>query len=47
VLTAQFPQAAGHYGTVQFIPASGLQIGVVGIRSDASGAFTSIPVLTP
>ena len=47
VLPTLFPQAAGQYGTVQFVPASGQQVGVVGIRSDPSGAFTSIPVLTP
>lgn len=47
VLTDMFPAAALKYGTVQFVPPSGQQIGVVGIRYTPAGAFTSIPVLTP
>lgn len=47
VLTSLFSKAAAHYGTVRFVPGSGQQIGVVGIRYAPSGAFTSIPVLTP
>jgi hypothetical protein len=42
-----FPAAALKYGTVQIVPPSGQQIGVVGIRYTPAGAFTSIPVLTP
>ncbi len=47
VLTSIFPAAAGNYGTVTFTPGSGQQIGVLGIRYTPTGAFTSIPVLTP
>ena len=47
VLTDLFPAAAGQYGTVEFDPSLGAQIGVVGIRSTSAGAFTSVPILTP
>ena len=47
VLTDLFPQAAGQYGTVEFDPPLGGQIGVVGIRATPAGAFTSVPILTP
>ena len=47
VLTDQFPTAAGKYGTVEFDPPTGGEIGVVGIRATPSGAFTSVPILTP
>jgi hypothetical protein len=47
VLTSMFPAAVLKYGTVQFIPPSGQQIGVAGIRYTPAGAFTSIPLLAP
>lgn len=47
VLTDLFPMAAGQYGTVEFDPPLGGEIGVVGIRATSAGAFTSIPILTP
>jgi hypothetical protein len=47
VLTDLFPNAAGKYGTIQFVPPGGQQLGVAGIRYTPAGAFTSIPVLTP
>ncbi len=47
VLTDLFPAAAGHYGTVEFDPPLSGVIGVVGIRATSTGAFTSVPILTP
>jgi hypothetical protein len=46
-LTDLFPAAAGKYGTVEFDPPLGGQIGVVGIRATPAGALTSVPILTP
>ena len=43
VLTSVFPEAANHYGTVQFVPGSGQQIGVVGIRYTPGGAVHQHP----
>jgi hypothetical protein len=47
VLTDLFPKAAGQYGTVEFDPPLGGEIGVVGIRATPAGVFTSVPILTP
>ena len=47
VLTDLFPIAAAQYGTIEFDPSLGAQIGVVGIRFTPAGAFTSVPILTP
>jgi hypothetical protein len=47
VLTDLFPAAAGQYGTVEFDPPLGGEIGVVGIRATPAGVFTSVPILTP
>ena len=45
ILTSQFPAAANIRGSVQFGSGGG-QIGALGIRAAATGAYTSIPAMT-
>jgi len=45
VLTDRFPSTANHYGTIALAAPQDAQINTVGIRANASGAFTGIPVL--
>ena len=45
VLTTEIPALAQLRGTIEFTPPSGVQISVLGIRSNPAGAFTGIPLL--
>ncbi|MGA2434366.1 MAG: hypothetical protein ABSG25_03680 [Bryobacteraceae bacterium] len=44
MLTDQFPAAANVRGSVEF-DSGGAQIGVIGIRATAAGAYTTIPAM--
>jgi hypothetical protein len=47
VLSDQFVAAANQAGTIEFDAPTGSQITVLGLRFPASGAFSTIPVVTP
>jgi len=47
VLSDQFVAAANQFGTIEFNAPAGSQISVLGLRFPASGAFSTIPVVTP
>lgn len=47
VVNGKYPSSGGTYGSIEFDVPSGGQISVVGIRTNSTGAFTSIPVFAP
>jgi len=46
ILASQFPATAGIRGTIELSTATGGQISVIGIRSPATGTFTTLPPLS-